>query len=339
MQSSIHVTVEDRLAAAQSGDQQAFGELVEPHRAELLAHCYRLLGAPDDAEDMVQETFLRAWNRLSSFSGGPHFRAWLYKIATNVCLDTLDRRPRRTLPPAHSPAADPLAPLAPAIREPIWLEPFPDDRLPHAGPGPEARYTMRESISLAFLAALQQLPPRQRAALILVDVLDWRAGEVAGLLGLTVSAVHSALHRARATMRARYAGPAETASVGDQRAPAILSQYVAAWESGDVDALVALLKDTVVFAMPPRPSWFLGRDAVRAHVDMMLPGGESGGWRLLAVRANGQNALACYRYNSTAQCFQAHALQVVTIANGQLTEIQMFVLPRLMAHFGLPPEL
>lgn len=334
----IELSIPDRLAAAKAGDRQAFSDLAEPYRAELLAHCYRLLGAADDAEDMVQETFLRAWNRLESFSGGPYFRAWLYKIATNVCLDALDKRPRRMLAPAHFPPADPRAPFAPAIHEPIWLEPFPDELLPHSGPGPEARYSMRESISLAFLTALQLLPPRQRAVLILVDVLDWRASEVAALLDMTLSAAHSALHRARATMRGSY-NAARITPAGDEQVHSVLSRYVEAWEAGDVDALVALLTDTVIFAMPPRPSWFLGRDAVRAHVEIMLPGGATGRWRLIPTRSNGQDGLACYRYNPGDGRFQAHALQVFRLAEGQIAEIQMFVLPRLMARFGLPLEL
>src|SRR5260221_5709871 len=221
------------FGGARPGDQQAFSDLVEPYRAELLVHCYRLLGSVQDAEDMVQETFLRAWNRLDTFTGGHYFRAWLYKIATNVCLDALDKRSRRGLSSSNFPASDPHASIAPAITEPIWLEPFPDELLPEVALGPEARYTLRESITLAFLAALQFLPPRQRVTLILCDVLDWRARETAQLLDITVAAVNGLLRRARSTMSRSY-HEIEPVLIVDNKIRAVLNRYVEAWESGDV---------------------------------------------------------------------------------------------------------
>src|SRR5262249_17432614 len=261
--------VESRLAAARAGEKQAFSDLVAPFRAELLVHCYRLLGSVQDAEDMVQETFLRAWNRLDSFTGGQYFRAWLYKIATNICLDALDKRSRRALAPSNFPAADPRAPIAPAITEPIWLEPFPDELLPEETLGPEARYTLRESITLAFLAALQRLPPRQRVILILCDVLDWRAREVAQLLDITVAAVNGLLRRARSTMNRSYPENTPVLAV-DHKIRAVLKRYVEAWESGDVDTLIGLLTDKWVFTMPPSPTWYSGRAAVRLHAETMF---------------------------------------------------------------------
>jgi RNA polymerase sigma-70 factor (ECF subfamily) len=327
---------EVRLAAATAGDQQAFSDLVEPYRAELLVHCYRLLGSTPDAEDMVQETFLRAWNRLDSFSGGQYFRAWLYKIATNICLDALDKRSRRGLSPANFPASDPRAPIAPAINEPIWLEPFPS-LLPTASLGPEARYSLRESISLAFLAALQLLPPRQRVILILCDVLDWRAREVAQLLDITVAAVNGLLRRARSTMHGNYPESQPVRTI-DKTIRAVLSRYVEAWESGDVEALVALLIDKVVFTMPPSPTWFSGLAAVRVHAETMFSGRAPGRWRLQPTRANNQIAFACYRRDAIDGRYQAHALQVLSFAGAQISEIHMFFLPQIFPRFGLASQ-
>lgn len=322
-----------RIAAAQAGDQQVFGDLIEPHRAELLVHCYRLLGSWQDAEDMVQETFLRAWNHLDSFSGGVYFRAWLYKIATNICLDALDKRSRRLLAPANFPVSNPYVPLASAIREPVWLEPFADDQLPQGTLNPEARYSLRESISLAFLAALQLLPPQQRVILILCDVLDWRAREAAQLLDLTVSAVNSALHRARSTMNRSF-HPRET--VVDDQIRDVLKRYVEAWESGDVDTLIALLKDNVILTMPPSPAWFSGREAVRVHAASICLRGIRDQWRLLPTRANNQLAFACYRRDERDGGFHAHALQLIQLEGEQITEIQMFLQPHCFPRFGFP---
>ena len=324
----------ERLAAARSGDKQAFSDLAEPCRAELLVHCYRLLGSVQDAEDMVQETFLRAWNRLDGFTGGQYFRAWLYKIATNICLDALDTRSRRGLAPSIFPAADPRAPIASAIDEPIWLEPFPDELLPEMALSPEARYTLRESITLAFLAALQLLPPRQRVILILCDVLDWRAREVAQLLDITVAAVNGLLRRARSTMHASYQQTEPVRRI-DKTIQAMLKRYVEAWESGDVEALVALLSNKVVFTMPPSPTWFAGRQAVRLHAKMMFSGHERGRWRLRPTRANNQFAFAGYRRDDGDGRYHAHALQVLSFAGAHIAEIHMFLLPQIFARFGL----
>ena len=327
----------DRIAAARSGDQQAFSDLAEPYRAELLVHCYRLLGSLQDAEDMVQETFLRAWNRLESFTGGQYFRAWLYKIATNICLDALDKRSRRGLSPSYFPASDPHGSIAPAISEPIWLEPFPDELLPEAAPGPEARYTQRESITLAFLAALQLLPPRQRVILILCDVLDWRARETAQLLDITVAAVNGLLRRARSTMNGSYHEPEPVWSL-DRKIRAVLNRYVEAWESGEVEKLVALLGDKVVFTMPPSPTWFAGRAAVRAHAERMFLGQPPDRWQLQLTRANQQMALACYRRDENGGPYQAHTLQVLAFEDAQITEIHMFFLPLMFPRFGLASQ-
>jgi RNA polymerase sigma-70 factor, ECF subfamily len=334
-QSTQAALVEERLSAARGGDRQAFSDLAEPYRAELLVHCYRLLGGMQDAEDMVQETFLRAWNRLESFSGGQYFRAWLYKIATNICLDALDKRSRRGLAPANSPAADPLGGIAPAAAEPIWLEPFPDELLSDAAPGPEARYTQRESITLAFLAALQYLPPRQRVILILCDVLDWRAREAAGLLEISVAAVNGLLRRARSAMNDRYP-ESEPVQVVEPRVRAVLKRYVEAWEAGDVQNLIALLADNVVFSMPPSPTWFAGLEAVRAHAESMFSQPEHRFWKLRQTRANQQVAFASYQLDGRDGRYHAAAIQVLTFEGAQITEVNAFFLPDLFPRFGLP---
>src|SRR5829696_1845212 len=263
-QSSIE---SEHLAAARQGDSQRFSELAEPFRRELQVHCYRILGSLHEAEDMVQETMLRAWKRLESYEGRASFRSWLYKIATNACLDALDqRRSRRLLPPQCIPAADPHMQIAPPSPEFVWIEPIPDEWLEDIStPNPETRYTESESISLSFLTALQTLPPRQRAVLILRDVLDFSANETAEILELTVSSVNSALHRARVTLSKRYQGQEpeiSTNSLNDERTQWLLDHFVQAWESADVDGLVALLKEDAAFAMPPSPSWYQGPAAI-----------------------------------------------------------------------------
>jgi RNA polymerase sigma-70 factor, ECF subfamily len=337
-----------RLAAARRGNPDEFSGLIEPYRRELQVHCYRILGSLHDAEDLVQETMLRAWRRLDTYEGRASFRAWLYKIATNACLDVLAsrKRARRVLPPATHPTADPRAAVLPPLMEPMWLEPFPDEWLVEAAANPEARYSARESVSLAFLVALQLLPPRQRAVLILCDVLDWRAREVAELLGLTASAVNSALHRARTTLARHYhARPSETAqaALADERQRALLHQYVRAWEAADVDGLVALLKDEAVFTMPPSPSWYRGRLAIGAFAaatifkdEGMFPGKAAGRWRLAPIHANTQPAFAVYERDPSGGGYHAFALQVLTFDGDQLAEVGNFIDPSLFAFFGLP---
>ena len=340
-----------RLAAARRGNQDEFSGLIEPYRRELQVHCYRLLGSVHEAEDLVQETLLRAWRRLDTYEGRASFRAWLYKIATNACLDVLAsrKRARRVLPPATHPAADPNAAVMAPIMEPIWLEPFPDEWLVEAALNPETRYAAHESVSLAFLAALQLLPPRQRAVLVLCDVLDWSAREAAELLGLTVSAVNSALHRARVTLGKHYhaRGPeAAPTRPGDEATRALLHKYVRAWEAADVDGLVALLKEEAVFTMPPSPSWYRGRAPIGAFVaatifgdEGMFPGQAAGRWRLMPARANAQPAFAVYERDPSGGGYRAFALQVLTFDGDQLAEVANFIDAALFARFGLPAQL
>lgn len=240
-------------------NQSDIGLLIDPYRRELLLHCYRLLGSLHDAEDIVQETMLRAWRHFGTFTcKGPNsLRTWLYTIATNASLDALKKRSPRTMPVVSFPEADSKLPVAPRSSEALWLEPFPDNWLTEATENPEARYTRAESVSLAFLTALQLLPARQRAILILSDVLDWRANETAQLLDISVSAVNSALHRARVTLEKHYYSERpEIAQFRrtDDATHVLLSRYLLAWESDDIDGLVALLKEDATMAMPPVPS-------------------------------------------------------------------------------------
>jgi RNA polymerase sigma-70 factor, ECF subfamily len=322
-------------------DQREFSAMAEPYRRELQAHCYRMVGSVQDAEDMVQETFLRAWRRRETFEGRASFRAWLYRIATNVCLDALDQRPRRMLPVTRQATSTLEQPIPASVMEPIWLEPFPDDLLHSDDVDPEVYVSTREHITLAFIAALHLLPPRQRAVLILRDVLDWQASEVAEFLGMTVPAAKSALHRARATL-ANHATSGKTASthVADSEVRRQLDAYVVAWETADAEALSALLKADATFSMPPIPAWYRGADTIRALVSMTIFSGEARGrWRLLPTRANGQPAFGLYRRDGPGSDYNAYGIQVVTVEDQQIADITTFRNPALVGHFKLPRTL
>jgi RNA polymerase sigma-70 factor (ECF subfamily) len=329
------------LAAARGGDQREFSGLTEPYRHELQLHCYRILGSLQDAEDIVQETLLRAWRRLETYEGRAPLRAWLYKIATNACFDALAKRPRRVLPAAQSAPADPRQPFAPPITEAIWLEPYPDDLIDAAEAGPEARYSLRESVSLAFLAALQSLPPRQRAVLILCDVLDWRASEAAQMLDVTISAVNSALHRARVTMKKNYHARGREslpALMPDSALRSLLERYVQAWEAADIDGLVKLLREDATLSMPPLPTWYAGREAIIAAArEKIFAGDARGRWLMRSIRANRQPACAVYQRDETG-VYRAFGISVLTIEQDQVTDIITFIDPALFRRFGLPLE-
>ena len=336
--------VTSRIAAARAGDSNEFSDLTEPYRHELEVHCYRMLGSLQEAEDLVQETLLRAWRRLETFEGRASLRAWLYKIATNACLDALEKRPRRTLPPRSQPPTEPSQPPAPPVTEPIWLEPFPDDLLDDVEPTPEARYATHESITLAFLTALQLLPPRQRAVLLMRDVLDWSASEVAALLDMTVSAVNSALHRARVTLSKNYVSPERPASLklADPATRLLLDRYVETWENADVPGLLALLREDVTSSMPPSPTWYVGRATIGAVAEGMIFAGEGRGrFRLRLTRANGQPAFGFYRRDEAENIYRAESIQVVSLADAEtlIQTLTSFFNARLFARFGLPPEL
>ncbi len=321
-------------------DEQAFGALAEPFRRELHVHCYRIMGSGQDAEDMVQETFLRAWRRRETFEGRASLRAWLYKIATNNCLDALEKRARRVVPFTRQAASTLDQPIPPEVNEAIWLEPFPDELLPADDAQPDQYYAAREDITLAFITVLHLLPPRQRAVLILRDVLEWEASEVADLLGVTVASVKSALHRARTTMaahkRANLEGVAPQQLDADRQSQ--LADYVAAWQNADVNGLMALLREDATFSMPPIPSWYQGRATIGGLVGKTIFAGDAAGrWRLLPTRANGQVAFCLYRLDAAQGIYTGYGVQVLTFGEGQIADIITFRNPALVAYFKLPP--
>ncbi len=259
------------LAAAGNGDEAAFEQLVEPRRSELHAHCYRMLGSVQDAEDAMQEVLLRAWRGLAGFEGRSSLRSWLYRIATNVCLSAIDKRPKRVhrvLPLDYGPASDPHGAFPEPVTEAVWIEPYPDEALglEDGRAAPDARYEQREGVELAFIAALQHLPARQRAVLILREVLGFSAGEVAQTLQTSVASVNSALQRARKTVDERLPERSQQATlraIGDEQLREVVDGYVDAWERGDVEAVVAMLAQDAVIAMPPMPTWYRGRERPR----------------------------------------------------------------------------
>lgn len=332
------------LAAAGAGDEEAFRRLTEPYLRELHLHCYRLLGSLHDAEDALQETLVRAWRHLAAFEGRSPFRAWLYKIATNVSLTALERR-RRAAPVAlpQAPDAQPLSSVA--LEEVVHLAPYPDSFLAEldAGPGsPAARYDLRESVELAFLAAIQLLPPRQRAVLILRDVLGWSAREVADLLDSTVVSVNSALQRARATLeRRRREGRlrAGGAAPSDEAERSLLRRYLAAWEAVDIEGLVALLKEDAVLTMPPFPLRYEGRRAIGSFFATVPAGGALDRIRLVPTRANHRPALAAYVQDLDGRTYRAYGVMVLTLDGDEIAEIWGFADPTLLPLFGLPGEL
>jgi len=328
------------LKAARRGDDDAFGRLVGPYQGELHAHCYRMLGSTADAEDALQETLMRAWRALPQFEGRSSLRAWLYKIATNGCLRAIERRSRRVLPVDYGPAADPHDGPAEPVTEAVWLEPYPDERLGLAIglAGPEARYEQREGVELAFIAALQHLPARQRAVLILRDVLGFSARETATALETTPVSVDSALQRAHKTVDQRLPEQSQQAtlhSLGDGALRQVVERYVTAWERNDVDAVVAMLADDAKMTMPPLPTWYRGRK----QVAIFLAGGPLAGatrWRLIPVRANGQLAFCAYGWDDKTQTLMPHAVNVLTLRGTQIQEITAFLTPDAFRGFDLP---
>jgi RNA polymerase sigma-70 factor, ECF subfamily len=328
------------LEAARAGDQDAFRRLFEPYRAELHAHCYRMLGSLHDADDALQDTLLRAWRGLARVQDGRSLRPWIYRIATNACLDVIAKRPKRVLPLDHSPPARNGAGPGEPLVETLWLEPYPDEMLGlHEGyASPDARFEQREAVELAFVAALQLLPPRQRAVLILREVLGFSAREVAGALDITAAAVNSALQRARRTVEERLPARSQQAAVrslGDERSRDLVLRYVDAWQRRDVDALVALLAEDAAFSMPPYANWWRGRDALIAFIT----GGPRPELRHLVTRANGQHAVGWYVWDDETGTYAPAAVEVLAIEDDRVKEITAFVFPRLFARFGLPAEL
>jgi len=306
------------LAAAQAGDERAFRELVEPYRHALEVHCYRMLGSLDESEDLVQETLLRAWRALERFEPRAQLQTWLYRIATNACLDELERRPRRPEP----------------------LDPFPDlalDETAAATYDPAARYALREGMELALLRAIQELPGRQRAVLIFRDVLGWTAPEVAELLDTTGASVNSALQRARATIDAQLPGPTAPASAPAGPAErALLDRYVDAFEHDDVEGLVALLREDAMLRMPPQPS-VVGPRAIARFFRETAAGGDLSRLRLEPTRANGLLAVRIYRRADDGS-LAPHGISVLEIEDGQIVAIEAFIRPALLRRFGFTAD-
>jgi RNA polymerase sigma-70 factor (ECF subfamily) len=314
-----------------------FATLADPYRPELLAYCYRMLGSVDEAEDQVQETMLRAWRSYDGFEGRSSLRTWLYRIATNSCLRAMENRGRRPLPSdLSSPAADPAGALAPDRPEVSWLQPMPDALVGGAG-DPAAVVGRRASMRLALTAALQYLPARQRAVLILRDVLGWHSAEVAELLGVSTAAANSALQRARASLAQAGITEDSLREPAEPAGRALLDRYAAAFESADVTALTELLRADAALEMPPQPYWFAGRDEVARFLSsrvLVTPGK----FRLLRTSANGQPAFAAYVREADG-VLRAHAIQVLTVRDGLVERIVSFNDGRLLRPFGFPAEL
>ena len=341
------------LAAVRAGDAAAFAALAERYRRPLHVHCYRMLGSVDDAEDLVQETFLRAWRGRAGFEGRSLFRTWLYRIATNACLNALARAPRRVLPldvvPPVTAASDWSDPPAEPPRAPEvpWLQPYPDRLLGPSEPAaprdtePDAAVVARETIELAYLAALQHLPPRQRAVLLLRDVLDWSAKETAALLDTTVQAVNSALQRARATMRARVPSGRHDwapATAPTEAERALLHRFIEAWERDDAGALTALLREDARWAMPPAPLWFDGRDAIALLLARFPIGWQGCAFRLVPTGANRQPAAASYLRAGGESAYRLTGVHVLRVEGDRIAEITSCSV-ELCRAFGLPDTL
>ena len=324
-------TVRERelLESARAGDEDAFRRLVEPHRRELHAHCYRMLGSLHDAEDAYQDAMLRAWRGLGGLEQRERLRPWLYKIATNVCLDAIARRPKRVLPVDYGPPTDPHDGPGEPVVESVWLEPYPDERLglEDGYAAPEARYEQREGVELAFIAALQNLPANQRAVLILREVLGFSAKEASESLETSVAAVNSALQRARKAVEERLPEQSQQETLrglGDERLNEIVEGYLDAWNRADVDAVVSMLTEDATFAMPPLRSWFRGREGIGPF----LAGWPLSGnwqWREVRTRASGQEAIAFYTWDPDAQTHVPFALNVLTLRGELISDVTAFV--------------
>ncbi len=318
------------LEAARGGDEDAFRRLVEPHRGELQAHGYRMLGSVHDAEDALQDAFLRAWRGLDRLESEDALRAWLYKITTNTCLDTIGKRKKRVLAVDNAPATDPGDGPGDPLVETVWIEPFPDEVLEveDGYATPEASYEQREAIELAFIAALQHLPANQRAVLILREVLGYSAQETADLLETSVASVNSALQRARKAVEEK--APAESQqqtlrSLGDDQIRELVDTYVEAWENQDVDTVVGMLSEDASFSMPPLASWFGPRDQI---AEFLASSPMSGDWKWKAVptRANGQPALGYYTWSDEAGYYRRFALNILSFDDdGKISDVTAFL--------------
>jgi RNA polymerase sigma-70 factor, ECF subfamily len=326
------------VLAAQAGDQTAFDTLVRPYQSELLVHCYQMMGSLHDAEDLVQETLLRAWEKRMTLTTPGSYRSWLYRIATNLCINTLTRVPTRSLPPHMYPQSDPSNPSSERLREPICLEPFPDDLLADQHTDPEDRALKREQISLAFLVALQHLTPVQRAILLLREVLEWPAIEVAEWLNLSVSAVNSALQRARRALQQNYQRSETPPALPDPLLQNLLDRYMTLWEQADVPGLVDLLREDAWFTMPPLSIWFQGRTAIATFLSTTIftPGRQR---IMLPTHANGCPAFGHYQRETGSGSYQLIGLIVLEVVGKQIGSLVTFLDQSSFSSFALSPAL
>jgi RNA polymerase sigma-70 factor (ECF subfamily) len=329
------------LQRARAGDEQAFQALTEPHRRELQVHCYRILGSVQDAEDMVQETLLAAWRGLAGFEGRASLRSWLYRIATNRCLNALrdSGRGARNVLGSDPP---PAAPEPTRWGEPIWLQPYPDallEGLPDRAAGPDARYETKEAVGLAFVSGLQRMPPQQRAVLVLRDVLGYRAAEVAAMLDSSEASVNSALQRARAAIESMPERPSGASLPDSPAQRALLARFSDAFEGGDIDAVVDLLTEDAWIRMPPEPHEYQGRPAIAEFLRTRGIWRGGGAIRLVATRANGQPAFGYYLGDNNAGVARAGGLFVLTVEEGAITAITRFGDNGVLPYFGLPRTL
>jgi RNA polymerase sigma-70 factor (ECF subfamily) len=319
-------------------DSEEFARLTDPFRTELLAHCYRMLGSVHDAEDQLQETLMRAWRSYGQFEGRSSLRTWLYRIATNTCLRALETRARRPLPSGlGAPGEDPTGPVPAARPEVPWLQPIPDALLGAGTEDPAEITVSRASVRLALIAAMQYLPARQRAVLILRDVLGWRSAEVAELLGTSTVAVNGALQRARAHLAQAAPAEEEISEPDDPAIQVLLGQYARAFENADVAGLIRLLRDDAVFEMPPQPNWYVGPEPTGRFLAAWVlrwPGR----FRMIPAAANGQPAFAAYMRENDG-VYHAHAVQVLTVTPSGLSRVVSFNDSGLFATFGLPQSL
>ncbi|HEX5441781.1 MAG TPA: RNA polymerase subunit sigma-70 [Ktedonobacterales bacterium] len=328
------------VLAAQAGDQTAFETLVNAYRRELLVHCYRMLGSLADAEDLAQETLLRAWEKRATLTSPESYRAWLYRIATNLCLNRLRSVSCRSLPSEVYPPSDPRSHAPPRLREPVWLEPFPDEWLVDPQSDPEDQALRHERISLAFLIALQRLTPAQRAVLLLREVMEWSAVEVAEWLDLSVPAVNSALQRARHALRqprilSQQNGSEALVAQPRPHVQNLLDRYMTLWRQSDVPGLVALLREDAWLAMPPLPMWVQGRMDIATLLELRIFTPDKQ-WRLLPTRANGCPAFGLYRREAGEDEYQLSSLWVLEVDGERIGSIVVFLDVASLTAFGLP---
>ncbi|MHC1559877.1 sigma-70 family RNA polymerase sigma factor [Actinomycetospora sp. C-140] len=331
MSESLTAAPGDDLDRARAGDDAAFDRLVAPLRGELHAHCYRMLGSVHDADDALQDALVRAWRAIGRFEGRSALRSWLYTVATNASLDAISRRGRRALPMDLGPSSEAPGDDPPRT-EIAWLGPYPDD--------PDATVAQRESVELAFVAALQHLPGNQRAALLLMEVLGFSAAEVAAMMATSVASVNSAVQRARATVAEKVPGPSQQRTLRglpDAELAATVARYAAALEAGDADALVGLLTADVTWSMPPNAAWFRGTAAVTAF---LRAAPFTVAWRHVPARANGQLAVGCYTWDDGDGIWRGQVLDVLALApDGRIAEVTAFIGPEHLARVGLPATL